>query len=200
MQGSLSITAAIGDHIYSQNFTDNGGGKEKHEISLPAGKAGNAAWGATQAVITLGAGHGLTTADIVAVKWATGRRIAMTISAYDSTTITVTNSSGRGDALPVTSTAAVVVGLKIFCPDMVFAGASATFLLVTADQYASVDFYDFTPLSLFFVSTTVENGYGYYWSKASGVECPLDGDVESAEGYNHTTTPATLVVSVVLVT
>jgi hypothetical protein len=198
MQGSLSITAAVNDHIYSQNFADAGGGKEKHEISLPAGKAGNAAWGGSSAVITLGAGHGLTTANVVAVKWATGRRIAMTISAYDSTTITVTNSSGRGDALPTSGTADVVVGPRVVCADISFDGDNARFLLVTADQYASIDFYDSTPMNLYYVSVQADSGY--YWSYSTGVSPPITGNpVASAEAYNHTITPATLKVSVVLV-
>ena len=198
MQGSVSITAAVDDHIYSENFADTGGGKEKHEISLPAGKAGNAAWNASSAVITLGAGHGLTSADIVAVKWATGRRIAMTISAYDSTTITVTNSSGRGDALPTSSTAAVVVGPRVVCGDASFDGDNARFLLVTVDQYLSIDFYDSTPTNLYYVS--VQAGSGYYWSYATGVSPPITGNpVASAEVYNHTITAATLKVSVILV-
>lgn len=197
--GTLSITAAIGTHIYSTNYADTGGGTERHDVTLPAGLSGSAAWGASSAVITLATGHGLTTANKVAVAWPGGVRIGMTISAYDGTTITVTNSTGTGTSLPTTSTATAIVGNAVDCADISFDGDNAKFLLVTCDQLATINFLDSGPVSL--LSKYVGPTAGYYWSYLSGVAAPITGNaVADAKVYNHSTTAATLTVSVVLAT
>lgn len=65
-------------------------------------------------IITLGSGHGLTTRDEVDVAGSGWARTAMSISAYDATTITVTG--GTGDPLPP-APASVTVSRSYTCYD-----------------------------------------------------------------------------------
>src|SRR5271157_2708217 len=121
MQGTISIVANFDGNVIQGTIVRSGNGVNYHEIPLPAAQAGNAAWGGSSGVITFLTAHGLTTSNKVGVFWGSGsRRLGMTISAADTYTITVTNSTGSGTALPTTSTAAVTVGLEVDCPDMNF--------------------------------------------------------------------------------
>lgn len=198
--GTLSTSAAIGSHVYSQSLSDTGGGQERHDIVLPAGLSGAAAWSGTTSVITLAVGHGLTTANKVALSGVFGKRVNITISAYDATSISVTNSTGAGDALPTTSTATIVVGKEILIADISFVTANVKFLLITADQDSTIDFKASTvsKLSKMVAGTT---GIGYYWSYSSAVVNPFtSATIDNAIAYNHTLTAGTLIASVVLAT
>jgi hypothetical protein len=198
----LSINATLDDLTYSKSYADVGEGAERHNITLPAGLAGSAAWGGSSAVITLAAGHGLTTANKVAISWSTSSRIGMTISAYDATTITVTNSTGVGDSVPTSSTASVVVGAEVDCPDVSFDGDNAAFLLCksSAGTWCKVNFLDSGPASLKVVELTAINP-GYYWSYLSGEARPITGNpVADAKGYNLSTTATVIQFGVRLAT
>ncbi len=50
-------------------------------------------------IVTIASGHGVTTNDTIDVLWAAGKIYGMTVSASDSTTVTL--DGGDGDALPV---------------------------------------------------------------------------------------------------
>lgn len=199
----LQFSATLDNLVYSQSFADTGNGSEKHDIVLPAGLAGSAAWGASSSVITLATGHGLTTANKVAVAWSTSSRIGMTISAYDATSITVTNSTGAGDSLPTSSTAACVVGNAVDCPDISFDGDNASFLIVksSAGTWCKVNFLKADSTTSILIKELTAANPGYYWSYLSGVTPPITGDpVGDAKGYNLTTTTTTIQVGVRLAT
>jgi hypothetical protein len=197
--GSVSISVICENTIWSQSLVDTGGGYEKHVISLPAGLAGSSVHGATDSVITLATGHGLTTASVVSVAWTGGKRIGMTVSAYDGTSITVTNSTGVGDTYP-SGTVDVIVCTATAVPDIGFDGDEAKFLLVMSDQRATLDFLDSGAASLLSKEIAIA-GDAYYWSLASGVANPLTGNaVASAKAYNHSIAVTTITVCAVLST
>jgi hypothetical protein len=195
--GILSVTVQCENIQWSQSYTDSGGGFVKHLIAIPAGKAGSSVKGTSSSVITLAAGHGFTDASLVAVSWAAGKRIGMTVSAYDATSITVTNSTGTGDTYP-SGTTDVVVCTATAAPDVAFDGDNAAFLFVGCDQRATADFLDGDSVVLLSKEITTAGG-GYYWSESSGVTRPITGNaVASVNGYNHSITAATITIGVIL--
>ena len=199
-----TIPAGIG-----ATYTTAGSGVEKHVIGptqpilFPAALAGNAAWGASSAAITLATGHGLTTANKVGVFWTVGGvnyyRINLTISAYDSGTITVTNSTGSGTALPTSSTAAVVVSPPVAIADISFAGSELNQLVINCDQIAVVDLLTGAGTSLVAngVSLPMANiPYVFIDSDPTGTR-PFTGVVASAQCYNGSVTAATLEIKAI---
>jgi hypothetical protein len=92
---------------------------------IPAGVAGTAG---AAGVMTLGSSHGFTDADVVMCTWATGRRYACTISAYDGTTVTL--ATGTGDELP---TSGAVVVSKLLEIDLAVLGTNVGFIMLKSD-------------------------------------------------------------------
>lgn len=130
--------------------------------AIAAGKTGTAG---AAGVMTLGTGHGLTTANVVSVTWAVGRRYDCSITAYDSTTITL--GTGAGDSLPTAG--AVVVSSKTEI-DLAFNGAELQAISIGGDQPFIVALEDVSTVKL--EVDTVANST-YQWDSGNGVTNPL---------------------------
>lgn len=196
--GVVSISVSSANVSWSKSYTETGGGFQSHDLALPAGKAGTLTTRTDNdtAVLTLGAGHGLTD-ETVAVAWDGGKRTGMSITAHDSTTITV--DGGSGDSLPIATTA-VIVGKAVTAPDVNFDGDEASFLLVKCASRSFVDFLDADSASLFSREIAANFG-GYYWAESSDVTRPITGnEVSSVVAYNLTTTADTLTVVAITTT
>lgn len=121
-------------------------------------------------VITLGEGHGLTDADTVDVYWAAGVHYGMSITAYDTTTITV--DLGAGDVLPTQDTA-VVVGVRVIV-NCGFDGDNAVAFIADADGRAMVTLEesDDTVIKAIELAAALP----YVWQSSSGLTNPLTGE------------------------
>lgn len=198
--GTVALGANIGGNAIQTTLTRTGGGIVYHEIAMAAGLPGSVAWGGASAVITLGNGHGLTTANKVALFWSGGkRRLNLTISAADATTITVTNATGTGDALPTTSTEPNgVVGKENDAPDVNFDGDNAVLFVAACDQRAAANFLDAgtASLKIFDIQTA---GDMTQWASNTGVTNPLTGNaVADVKAYNGGTVAATFKIGAIM--
>lgn len=79
------------------------------QVALPVGLTGTLSTRTSDSVgiATVAEGHGITTADTVAVFWDGGYRYGVAVSATAATTISI-GSGGAGDVLPAAATAIVV--------------------------------------------------------------------------------------------
>lgn len=203
LTGTITVYASVAGIGVNATTTRTGGGGAPHLIQLPAGLAGSAAWGGSSAVITFAAAHGLTDADKVGVFWgASSRRLGMTISAYDTLTITVTNSTGEGDSVPTSSTADVVVGEEISAPDADFDPDSTVMFIATCEQKAAANYIDSDDTSLM-IHDVLNAGDSLTWAKDSGIDMPLGETVNAVadvKAYNGSTIAATYTFVALLVT
>lgn len=108
MTTTYSISVQGGGLSIQQQIVRSGDSTPNAAITLPAGKAGTLSTRTDNntGIATVATGHGITTSDVVSVYWSGGRRYGMTVTATDSTTISV--DGGSGDNLPSASTALVV--------------------------------------------------------------------------------------------
>lgn len=138
-------------------------------ISLAAGKAGTAG---ADGVMTLASGHGITDADVVSVAWTASGvakfRYGCTVSAYTSTTITLTG--GTGDTLPTSGD--VVVGVRAE-QDVAFDGDGVVLIAVNSTKDIAVDFNTGSASALLLSITGGAGVLGYEWDEGCGVTNPL---------------------------
>jgi len=108
MTTSYSIAIQGGGSSIQQQIVRSGDSTPNIAVSLPAGKAGTLSTRTDNntGVATVASGHGITTSDVVSAYWSGGRRYGMTVTATDSTTISV--DGGSGDNLPTQGVSIVV--------------------------------------------------------------------------------------------
>ena len=197
---TLTVICTLGGQF---KVTRNGDTRLGRRISVPAAKAGSVfSNDATDTVITLAQGHGITTDHKAGVFWAAGQRIDMTVSAVSSTTITVTNATGVGTAMPAAATACTV-GVRVQETDVTFLATCMQMLLIAADEGSApfqigVNFADDADASLLHVATA--GGEAYPWAANVGPANPITGIVSKMNCYNGSILAATEVVIGVLIT
>lgn len=108
MTTSYNLAIQGGGMSIQQQIIRAGDSTPNIAVSLPSGKSGTLSTRTDNntGIATVASGHGITTSDIVSVYWSGGRRYGMTVTATDSTTISV--DGGSGDNLPSQSSALVV--------------------------------------------------------------------------------------------
>ena len=194
---TLNVSCSLGGQFVVTRTGDTKLGKR---IAVPPALPGTVfSNDATHTVITLGTGHGITTQK-VGVFWTGGQRLDMTVSAYDTTTITVTNATGVGTAMPAATTA-VTVGLQIQETNVTFLATNMQMFLVGADQQtaafqAGVNLADAADGSLLHV--TVVGGEAYTWAAAVGPANPITGTVAKINAYNGSLAATEIVIGVLI--
>jgi hypothetical protein len=139
---------------------------------MDAGRAGTLTTRTDDAigVVTVAAGHGITTSDTVAVFWAGGSRFSATVTATAATTITI--ATGAGTNLPAATTAVVIA--KESLHTLAVVGNNIAVLAVGCDNRASVNFRDGSAASL--LRYDMASQEGRLWVASSDVTNPLAGD------------------------
>lgn len=174
--------------------------------SLPAGVAGavGAVVDTTTVIDGLPTGHGITDADTVGAFWSGGLRVGMTVTAYDTNSITVTTASGTGDSLPAEDTA-VVVSVRTLEDSVGFDGTDAQILSVMASKRAAVELMDSggssilaAPIEIPAPGALQDSGEGYVWASGLGVDNPMTDVAATIECYNGSTDAATVTFGVLL--
>lgn len=128
---TVSRSASLMDHSVADTRQVSGDAFDGFVLTAPAALAGTLTTRTDNdtGVVTLGSGHGLTTSDLVDVYWANGgKRRGLTITATDSTTITV--DAGVGDNLPTADTA--VTAGKVVAQEVLLTGNNVLFVLADA--------------------------------------------------------------------
>ena len=141
---------------------------------LVAGKSGTIDG---SAVVTLAEGHGYTDASILACSWSTGRRYNCTVTAYDSTSVTL--ATGAGDTLPTSGTVTLAAKVEIACP---VNGTKLDYLFIGSDVNAVITLEDAEGVEL---AIDVGAGAAYSWSSDLGTTNPVTGDtITDAHCFN----------------
>jgi len=149
--------------------------------SIVAGDAGTAG---ESGVMTLASGHGITSADTVAVIWSSGFRYGCTVSSYDSTSVTLTG--GAGDTLPTSGAVVVSVQQEI---DLAFSGTQMKALSIGADIGIIATLEDSGGVKL---AKQITSGEAYQWNESNGEVNPVTGDdIVKAHIYAQSTIEGT---------
>ena len=191
--GIINTIAQIAGLAISGLLTRTADGQLAHEITLPAGSAGTLDTRTDHEIgmATVASGHGLATADIVDIYWATGMRYGAAVSVVGDE---ITFDFGAGDALPATTTAVVVTKQVEINSDI--DGDDVQLIVAKCDQRANMDFQDSGNASLAAVELVADEQW--YWAADSGITNPLTGNaVDAIHASNGSSTSvATLQVGV----
>ena len=174
-------------------------------IACAAAKAGTIfSNGGGSAVLTLGADHGITEADVVGLFWNGGQRLDLTVSAHDATTITVTVATGIGDVVPAATTV-ITVGVRVQETDVTVLATNMERLLVglekasgapVATDQGGVNFTDGEDASLLHVAVIA--GEAYCWASETGPANPITGTVAKMNCYNGLTVAREIVIGILV--
>lgn len=189
-----SYDISLGGTSVSARTTRTESGSIEQEVSLAAAQSGSLTTRTDNdtGVITLAEGHGITDADTVDVYWSGGMRYGMTVTGYDTTTITV--DAGSGDNLPVAETAVfATVPTDI---DIDVDGDLISGIAVHATTRASADFQTGADASLLQVELAANEPWT--WFDSQSITNPLTGDpIGHIQASAGTATAATLKIMLV---
>jgi hypothetical protein len=169
---TLTTNLTIGGLTVNSRAVREGETQISHDVEIPAAKTGTLSTRSDNdtGVVTLGEGHGITDADTVDVYWTGGMRYGMTVTGYDTTTITV--DVGSGDNFPIATTA-VIVGVRVTI-DSDFDGDNVTMIAAYCAERAHVNFREEDETSILAVELTA--GEAWVWLSDVGAANPLTGD------------------------
>jgi len=173
--GTINSSVSIGGVAVSSNLQRTGSGLANYIADLPIAKAGTLSTRTsdTAGIITLAAGHGITDADEVDVYFSDGSvAYAATVTAYDTTTITIAGASG--DALP-TEDAAVTVGV-VQDLDVDIEGDDLKMLAIHATSAASVILTTDDSGDTVELAKLLTANEAYTWAYDTGVTNPIASD------------------------
>jgi len=166
----LTINADIAGVVMNSSITRQAEGQIAHAPELAAAKAGTLSTRTSDTVgtLTLGAGHGIQTADKVDLYWTGGRRYHVVVGTVAGTSVPIT--AGAGDALPPVDTAITVQKQQIIDTD--FDGDRLEAIAALCAQRGHVGFYDSTTLEL---SLDLVAGELWHWLNGGAATNPLAG-------------------------
>jgi hypothetical protein len=190
--GTVTSSAAAGGVTFSSVLTVTASGVISFEETLPAGKSGTLSTRTDNdtGVVTVSAGHSVTTSDIVDVYWSTypdTMRYGMSVTETADTSISI--NAGSGANLPASATS-VIVTPRVNCAIGVD-GDDVDLALFHCDQRASIDMTDSGGTSIAQVELTGNR----HWAWAEGdYTNPLSStsDIAFASCSNGSTTSATI--------
>lgn len=137
-------------------------------------------------VATLGAGHGITTDDLVDVHWDGGARYRMTVTNVDGTAVTI--DQGSGDVLPSQDTVLTAVSPRRVA-DVDFDGDDLQMIVAVANKACRVEFLKDDGTLIKGLDLVANEAWP--WVKDQGVTNPFTGDpVGLIEAANKTTETA----------
>lgn len=198
---TLVQKTVIGGLTIQSSFTREGEGVVSVSAALPAGKAGTLSTRTnhTEGTCTLAAEHGITTAAIVDLYWATGKRRGVTVGTVSGTSVPITG--GAGDNLP-TQTTAIVMSVQVPVA-IAFSSSLIKLMLLSCDQRASLDFFDAAVDGSSVLSSPIdlpEAGAGFGWADNSGVATPFNGSqVLRGNASNGSSTTAAALTGGILI-
>lgn len=155
---------------------------DKFDKSLAAAKTGTLTTRTDNdtGVLTMTAGHGITTGARLDVYWDGGSRAGMTVGTVATNSVPI--DGGTGDNLPAATTAvtAMVPAEEEF---FVTGDDAAAIGVQTTASVATVVFADGSDAEL--AKATVENGVDFSWTDQDGSTNPLTGDAVEKVYVSH---------------
>ena len=142
----LTIAGDIGGMAMNSTLTRTADGQIGHEVTLPAAKSGTLSTRTSDTVgtLTLDAGHGIQTADVIDVYWDGGRRYNVTVGTVSGNDVPI--SGGAGDVLPAQDTTVTAQTQQQIDTD--FDADLLVAIAALCDQRAHIGFYDGAALEL----------------------------------------------------
>jgi hypothetical protein len=148
-------------------------GIEPLDATLPVGNAGTLTRSDTDTgIVTLTAGHTITTLDIVDVYWDGGIRYGMEATTNGTSGNSFQVDGGAGDSLPATAETPIVIATQVPY-SVTFDGDDAQLLGLSATQRSLVIFYNASTVLL---AQEIVAAGGWGWAADLGITNPLTGD------------------------
>jgi len=168
--GEITSTISLAGLTMSGKVTRTEDGQISHAPTLAAAQAGSLTTRTSDTVgeATLGAEHGITTAQVVDVYWSGGVRYGVTVGTVDGTAVPLADS-GAGDNLPAENTALTVAPRITIDTD--FDGDLVTMIAAACASRAHLHFVEDDETSLLAVELTA--GEPWTWASDSSVTNPL---------------------------
>lgn len=140
--GTIQVVANIGGVKETMAIVRSAAATITVESTLEAGKAGTLSTrtGDTEGTLTLGANHGITDGEIIAIFWTGGVAYLATVGTVDGTSVPFTGAAG--DVLPDEDTAIVADVMEAH--DVEFDGDDLEMLIATFRQRGVVVFEDWS--------------------------------------------------------
>lgn len=186
----IQIAATVDGDSDALNINILGANEVNASITAPTAMVGSLTTRTddTHGIITITnpAAHGLDGSEILGVFWtAAGVKYACygcTITAHDTTTVTIT--AAGGDHLPTAATA-VMVAVAQSVP-IAFTGSGLLFLRLSAKAGAAglANVYSSTPTLL--LSSQIYQASPYIWPQAVGASAPFSAAAATVVFYNGT--------------
>ncbi|KKK73276.1 hypothetical protein LCGC14_2895460 [marine sediment metagenome] len=179
---TINKTVSIAGLSFTGQTQRTEAGQIGHQLSLAAAVGGEVSdelttrTNDTDGVITLGAGHGFSTADIVDIYWTDASgvdqvRYGSVLSADDANTITT--SLGAGTVLPSLNTTGMIVCEQTII-DSDFDGDLMEMIVSQCTTRGHLDFQDVGNATLVAVELTANEVWE--WASNTGVANPLTGN------------------------
>ncbi|MDD8027908.1 MAG: hypothetical protein PHI34_15520 [Acidobacteriota bacterium] len=140
--GTIQVVASIGGIKETMNILRSAAATVTVESTLDAGKAGtlSARTGDTEGTLTLGADHGITDGEVIAIFWSSGVAYLATVGTVAGTSVPFTGAAG--DVLPDEDTAIVADVMEAH--DVEFDGDNLEMLIATFRQRGVIVFEDWS--------------------------------------------------------
>lgn len=140
--GTIQVVANIGGVKETMNIVRSAAATITVESTLEAGKAGTLSTRTsdTAGTLTLGADHGITDGEVIAIFWPSGVAYLATVGTVDGTSVPFTGAAG--DALPEED--AAIVADVMEAHDVEFDGDDLEMLVATFRERGVVVFEDWS--------------------------------------------------------
>lgn len=176
--GTLATVVSIGGVTINKTVTRTADHSSIYEVALPAGKAGSLSTRTDDNTgVVTSASHGITNAANVDVYWTGGVRYGMTVSTYDTNTVTL--DGGAGDNFPTENTAVVAVqqvqiNTAIDGDNVKLIGICLETSDSSINSAGHVDFQDATAATIEAIALVANSPWS--WDANSGITNPLTGN------------------------
>lgn len=164
---------------YSQYTIDTSDNKNQSAPAIAAAKTGALTTRTSVSVgtLTMSAGHGFITADLIDLYWSGGKRVGVIVGTVATNSVPITG--GSGDDLPAAATA--ITAMTRHSESFTVAGDDIVGILISSPVpgYVTLTAADGTTVHLV-VPLTADDAtrpsYTYMWSASDGSTNPVAGD------------------------
>lgn len=180
---AISRTAAIGGQQYTDDQSVAADVTINPSPSIPAAKTGTLSTrtDSDTGILTMAAGHGITTGALLDVYWSGGSRVGMTVGTVATNSVPI--DGGSGDSLPVVTTA--VTAAVPHAEVVTFTGSNAVAIAVRAGNAAGTFHITAADGTTIFYTIRRAALTSYVWNSNDGVTNPVAGDAVGKILFSH---------------
>jgi len=191
----LVMSGTVGGASIASTLSRTASGEISHAVTVPVSQAGTLSTrtGHTEGVLTLGADHGITTAQVIDIYWDSnvagtivkGRRYGCVVGTVAGVTVPIT-ASGAGDNFPLKD--AVIYAAPRTTLDVDFVGTLAVALAAQSPQRSCAVMWVSTVAQLILDLTA---GEAWTWFDGGTAANPITGDTISHVTVSNASPTAT---------